>query len=98
MPIVSTALSFLSSVSLIKPNTPSVLEFKLSCLIFGLFISSCGKPGCKECQLNNQNNYGGYEQPHVEICRDDFSSRSAYKEYIDLMEQSGYDCKSDMFN
>ena len=67
-------------------------------LIFGLFISSCGKPGCKECQLNNQYNYGGPEQPHVEICRDDFSSRYAYKEYIEFLELNGYDCKSDMFN
>ena len=64
----------------------------VSILMLCLFLASCGKPFCKECK------YPGSDGPHAKICRDDFSSNKAYKDFIASMEDSGRECKSDMLN
>lgn len=76
-----------------------------------LIFSSCQK--CKECESDlyhytyteMSDSFGNtiylsdsVKRPHWEVCRDDFDSKDDYEDYIDFVEDDGYDCKSDFWN
>ena len=75
-------------------------------LCFPLIFSSCQQ--CKECVPQDRTQVIGYDQendpiysiiPFVEVCRDNFYSKTDYKNYIyNLETELGYSCKSDFWN
>ena len=69
-------------------------------LFFGVLIlmfSSCSK--CVECEGDEGWSDGTKEGgPYLEICKDNFENKSEYEDYVDMLEDNGYDCKSDFWN
>ncbi len=56
-------------------------------------FAACNK--CKECSNDWAD---GEEYPMEEVCRDNFDSNDDYKDFIDDMEDDGWNCKSDFWN
>ena len=68
-------------------------------LFFGVLIlmfSSCSK--CVECGGESYSNGTEEGGPYIEICKDNFENKNEYENYIDRIEDNGYDCKSDFWN
>ncbi|MAW21049.1 MAG: hypothetical protein CMD16_01465 [Flavobacteriales bacterium] len=68
-------------------------------------FSACNK--CKECTDGDPWTVGGYsgisEQETygdqiTEVCSDNFESKKDFNDFIDSLEDDGYDCKSDFWN
>tara|TARA_B100000085_G_scaffold274590_1_gene291412 strand:- start:93 stop:335 length:243 start_codon:yes stop_codon:yes gene_type:complete len=67
-------------------------------------FSSCNK--CKECsrdgyEYTSWNNNGSYESHGnviEEICSDNFESKADFNDYIEAIEDEGWECKSDFWN
>ena len=57
-------------------------------------FTACNK--CVECE--NDSWADGEDNPYLEVCSDNFESKDDYKDYIDDMEDEGWDCKSDFWN
>ena len=65
---------------------------------------SCNK--CKECTDGDPWSRGGsgdgeYEtfgDEITEVCSDNFESKKDFNNFIETMEDNGYDCKSDFWN
>ena len=57
-------------------------------------FASCNK--CMECE--NEWYADGEVNPYQEVCKDNFEDRNAYEDYIEEMEASGWECKSDFWN
>ena len=51
-----------------------------------------------ECEGNEGSWTDGEIGPYLEICKDNFDSRNDYEDYIEELEDNGYDCKSDLLN
>ena len=64
-------------------------------LLTAFFFSACNK--CQECE-SDSGWANGEDSPYIEVCRDNFDDRNAYEDYIEEMEDNGYDCRSDFWN
>ncbi len=74
-------------------------------LVLGLLFSSCNK--CKECSDGDPWTVGGssandnlqtFGDEILEVCRDNFESKDDFNSWIEYLEESGYECKSDFWN
>ena len=70
------------------------LKILLFSVILVFTFSSCQK--CVECEDSGWAN--GENNPYIEVCRDNFDDRNAYEDYIEEMEDNGFDCRSDFWN
>lgn len=67
-------------------------------------FAACNK--CKECTQDDYDyttyDENGNSETHgamiVEICSDNFESKSDFNDYIEAIEDEGADCKSDFWN
>ena len=72
---------------------------KIFYLFLGVLVvsfSSCSR--CVECEGDYMNDGTAEGGPYYEVCRDNFESNSEYREYVELLDSLGYDCKSDLLN
>jgi D-arabinose 1-dehydrogenase-like Zn-dependent alcohol dehydrogenase len=73
-------------------------------LAIGFVFSSCNK--CKECtqegnEYTSWDGNGNYETHGAyieEVCSDNFESKADFNDFIEAIENQGYECKSDFWN
>ncbi len=64
------------------------------CVILVISFSSCEK--CLECE-NDEYGRDGVDNPYYEVCSDNFEDRDAFDDYIDDLEDEGWECQRDWF-
>jgi hypothetical protein len=62
------------------------------CVILVISFSSCEK--CLECENET---WDGDDYPYLEVCSDNFEDRDAFDDYIDDLEDEGFECQRDWF-
>jgi hypothetical protein len=62
------------------------------CVILVISFSSCEK--CLECENET---WDGDDNPYLEVCSDNFEDRDAFDDYIDDLEDEGFECQRDWF-